>query len=225
MEGTCIFLRTFPSVLDHEWEFLCHCVLFRRVFCLLAFSLDDIQGVLNDGVIEVWRVLIAFQYSLCFLHALMKKLPWTASTVNSVHKSWYHRTLVLLWCKSMIVHYEASVSGFVVPGWWQLSIIVDDFHVKEWYGTILFSFDGEFQGWVQVVDCSQFLFDIYSFDVPDDVIHVSGIQHSFSFNGIVKLAHPANGEMRRRWTAHCETIYLLIITIMCWHENISWGLF
>ena len=67
---------------------------------------------------------------------------------------------------------------------------VDDCHVQEWYGSIFFSFDGKFQGWVQVVDCSQFRFYIYSFDVLNDVIHVSGIQHSFSFYGIVKLAHP-----------------------------------
>ena len=33
-------------------------------------------------------------------------------------------------------------------------IIVDDFHVQEWYGSIFFSFDGKFQGWVQVVDWS-----------------------------------------------------------------------
>ena len=43
--------------------------------------------------------------------------------------------------------------GLFVPGWWQLSIIVDDFHVQEWYGSIFFSLDGKFQGWVQVVDC------------------------------------------------------------------------
>ena len=55
-----------------------------------------------------------FRYSSCFLHALMKKLPWTASMVYSVYKCRYHRTLVLLWCKSMIVYYEASVRGSVL---------------------------------------------------------------------------------------------------------------
>ena len=59
-----------------------------------------------------------FHCSLCFLHDLMKMLPSTVSVVFAVHKSKYHRIHVYLlsWPKSMIVHYEASVHGFVVRG-------------------------------------------------------------------------------------------------------------
>ena len=59
----------------------------------------------------------------------------------------------------MKIHYQPSVCRFSVPCRGQLAIRVEYPHVQEWDAVVLFTFNGELQGGMEIVDLVELVLD------------------------------------------------------------------
>ena len=55
------------------------------------------SGFANDWIIKILRILISLEYHLNFFHTIMKVIPTTASSINSMYKTFYSRSFITLW--------------------------------------------------------------------------------------------------------------------------------